>query len=98
MLRPGNKKESAPSEHESDEDEDHEDDSLTAAEEAELDQLESEFSTDPSSSKLASPLSNSSPQKRRWFWWWRWHLNSDSAPQSKSSKACGKQSDSSSRE
>lgn len=98
MLRPGNKKESAPSEHESDEDEDHEDDSLTAAEEAELDQLESEFSADPSSSKPASPLSNSSPQKRRWFWWWRWHLNSDSAPESKSSKACGKQSDSSPRE
>ncbi|KAA1106560.1 hypothetical protein PGT21_036184 [Puccinia graminis f. sp. tritici] len=87
MLRPANKKESSPSEHESDEDEDHEDDSLTAAEEAELDQLECEFSADPSSSKLASPLSNPSPQKRRWFWWWRWHLSSDTAPEDKSSKA-----------
>ncbi|WAQ80708.1 hypothetical protein PtA15_1A46 [Puccinia triticina] len=97
MLRPG-KKESTASEHDSEEDEDHEDDSLTAAEEAELKQLEDEFSADPSSVKPASHLSNPPPQKRRWFWWWRWHLSSDSPPEGHSPNTCCKQSDSPPRE
>ncbi|KAI9625019.1 hypothetical protein H4Q26_016587 [Puccinia striiformis f. sp. tritici PST-130] len=80
MLRPGSKKESSPSDPDSEEDEEHEDDSLTAAEEAELEQLEREFSADPSSVIPDPSLpSNPSPQKRRWFWWWRWHLCSDSS-------------------
>jgi len=98
MLRPGSWKESAPAaEQDPDQDdEDHEDDALTAAEEAELSRLESEFSLDSSSAKVLS--SNPPTQKRRWLWWWRWHLSSDSPSQDRKNDPCCKRSGPDTRE
>jgi len=98
MLRPGSWKESAPAaEQDPDQDdEDHEDDALTAAEEAELSRLESEFSLDSSSANVLS--SNPPTQKRRWLWWWRWHLSSDSPSQDRKNDSCCKRSGPDTRE
>ncbi|PLW11831.1 hypothetical protein PCANC_05981 [Puccinia coronata f. sp. avenae] len=100
MLRPGHRKDSTAAEHDADEYDDHEDDSLTAAEEAELDQLENEFSLDSSAARQPESrlASTSSAQQRRWFWWWRWHLGSEVPSENKKIEQCCKHSASSARE
>lgn len=88
----------------SEEDQDHEDEWLTAEEEAELNQLEKEFSLDSASSDYEADKSrlhskHAPHQSSRWFWWCRWRLDSDSSPKvGGSSGGCCHRSESSARE